>query len=57
MLNPSKTGEDLHGWVWEEDINLMFQYRDRLCGLEIRVLGYRSRGPGSISDATRLPEK
>jgi hypothetical protein len=22
---------------------------DRLCGLAVRVLGYRSRGPGSIS--------
>jgi hypothetical protein len=26
--------------------------QDRLCGLVVRVLGYRSRGPGSI-----LPEK
>jgi hypothetical protein len=27
--------------------------RDRLCGLVVRVPGYRSKGPGSISDATR----
>jgi hypothetical protein len=26
--------------------------RDRLCGLVIRVLGYRSRGPGSIPGST-----
>jgi hypothetical protein len=27
--------------------------RDRLCGLVVRVLGYRSEGPGSISGTTR----
>jgi hypothetical protein len=27
--------------------------RDRLCGLVVRVLGYRSRGPGSIPGTTR----
>jgi hypothetical protein len=26
---------------------------DRLCGLVVRVLGYRSGGPGSISGATK----
>jgi hypothetical protein len=26
---------------------------DRLCGLVVRVLGYRSRGPGSISGTTK----
>jgi hypothetical protein len=26
---------------------------DRLCGLVVRVLGYRSEGPGSIPDTTR----
>jgi hypothetical protein len=30
---------------------------DRLCGLVVGVPGYRSRGPGSISGATRLSEK
>jgi hypothetical protein len=25
-----------------------------LCGLEVRVLGYRSRGSGSIPDTTRF---
>jgi hypothetical protein len=35
----------------------LFKYcytlRDRLCGLVVRVLGYRSGGPGSIPDTTR----
>jgi hypothetical protein len=30
---------------------------DRLCGLVVIDPGYRSRGPGSIPDATRLSEK
>jgi hypothetical protein len=30
---------------------------DRLCGLVVRVPGYRSRGLGSISGATRFTEK
>jgi hypothetical protein len=28
-------------------------YNDRLCGLVVRVLGYRSGGPGSIPGTTR----
>jgi hypothetical protein len=28
-------------------------YHDRLCGLVVRVLGYRSGGPGSIPGTTR----
>jgi hypothetical protein len=27
--------------------------KDRLCGLVVRVLGYRSGGPGSIPGSTR----
>jgi hypothetical protein len=30
---------------------------DHLCGLVVRVLGYRSRGPGSVPGATRFSEK
>jgi hypothetical protein len=30
---------------------------DRLCGLVVRVPGYRSRGPGSIPVATKFSEK
>jgi hypothetical protein len=39
--------------------NYMIRYfqLDRLCGLVVRVLGYRSRGPGSIPGATRFSEK
>jgi hypothetical protein len=29
------------------------RYRDRLCGLVVRVLGYRSGGPGSIPGTNR----
>jgi hypothetical protein len=31
-------------------------YFDHLCGLVVRVLGYRSRGRGSIPNATRFSE-
>jgi hypothetical protein len=30
---------------------------DYLCGLVVRVPGYRSRGPGSITGATIFSEK
>jgi hypothetical protein len=30
---------------------------DRLCGLVVRVLGYRSGGPGSIPSDTRKKKK
>jgi hypothetical protein len=30
---------------------------DRLCGLVVRVLGYRSGGPGSIPGTTSFSEK
>jgi hypothetical protein len=30
---------------------------DRLCGLVVRVLGYRSGGPGSIPGTTRFSEE
>jgi hypothetical protein len=29
------------------------QMRDRLCGLVVRILGYRYGGPGSIPGTTR----
>jgi hypothetical protein len=31
--------------------------KDRLCGLVVRILGYRSGGSGSISGATTFSEK
>jgi hypothetical protein len=33
---------------------VMFQKEDRLCGLVVRVLGYRSGSPGSIPGTTRF---
>jgi hypothetical protein len=33
-------------------LKLFVFYKDRLCGLVVRVLGYRSRGPGSIPGTT-----
>jgi hypothetical protein len=32
-------------------------HSDRLCGLVVRVLGYRSGGPSSIPGTTRFSEK
>jgi hypothetical protein len=32
---------------------LLYPSYDRLCGLVVRVLGYRSGGPGSIPGTTR----
>jgi hypothetical protein len=34
-----------------------FPFRDRLCGLVVRVLGYRFGGPGLIPGTTRFSEK
>jgi hypothetical protein len=36
-----------------KEIHLDSEALDRLCGLVVRVLGYRSGGPGSIPDTTR----
>jgi hypothetical protein len=35
------------------NINTYLLYYDRLCGLVVRVLGYRARGQGSIHGTTR----
>jgi hypothetical protein len=35
----------------------MYSARDRLCGLVVRVPGYRPIDPGSIPVTTRFPEK
>jgi hypothetical protein len=37
--------------------NYSFVYFEVDCGLVFRVPGYRSKGPGSISGATRFTEK
>jgi hypothetical protein len=36
---------------------LVLTVRDRLCGLVVRVLDYRSGGPGTIPGTTRFSEK
>jgi hypothetical protein len=38
-------------------IRIVWEYIGRLCGLVVRVLGYRSRGPGSIPGTTRFSEE
>jgi hypothetical protein len=35
----------------------VYTYADCLCGLLVRVLGYRSGGPGSIPGTTRKKKK
>jgi hypothetical protein len=35
------------------EIHIIIWLEDRLCGLVVRVLGYRSGGPGSIPGTTR----
>jgi hypothetical protein len=49
-------------WINECDkdyLTLIFliSYCNSLCGVVVRVPGYRSRGPGSIPGATRFSEK
>jgi hypothetical protein len=39
--------------IKENNIELDIALGDRLCGLVVRVLGYRSGGPGSIPGTTR----
>jgi hypothetical protein len=36
-----------------KEIMIRIRKVDRLCGLVVRVIGYRSGGPGSISCTTR----
>jgi hypothetical protein len=40
---------------WEDAVRAIVTCR--LCGLVVRVTGYRSRGPGSIPGATSFSEK
>jgi hypothetical protein len=35
------------------NFDVLYHYIDRLRGLVVRVLGYRSEGPGSIPGTTR----
>jgi hypothetical protein len=55
----------MHGYcdiVSKQTIEGFYNYMgkfdmDRLCGLVVRVPGYRSRGPGSNPGAARFSEK
>jgi hypothetical protein len=39
------------------NIHFLYDVKDRLCSLVVRVLGYRSGGPGSIPGTTRFSGK
>jgi hypothetical protein len=39
--------------TWENTFPASISSRDRPCGLVVRVLGYRSGGPGSIPGTTK----
>jgi hypothetical protein len=41
------------GGTFIQRFYFIYIYTDRLCGLVVRVLGYRSGGPGSIPGTTR----
>jgi hypothetical protein len=43
--------------VRTEFLYAIYKKVDRLCGLVVRVPGYRSRGPASIPGATRFSEE
>jgi hypothetical protein len=38
---------------YELNLYMLCRRKDRLCGLVVRVLGYRSGGPGSIPVTTK----
>jgi hypothetical protein len=52
----SRKGQGRDKWPRDTLNALLYLVRhacDRLCGLVVRVLGYRSGGPGSIPGTTR----
>jgi hypothetical protein len=42
-----------HAAIKKTQFDTLFSEDDRLCGLVVRVLGYRSGGPGSIPGTTK----
>jgi hypothetical protein len=46
-----------HNYTKLRGLSPRAKYTDRLCGLVVRVSGYRSKGPGSIPGSTSLSEK
>jgi hypothetical protein len=51
--NPDYQNLNLH----DEHFSFISWFLDRLYGLVVRVLGYRSGGPGSIPGTIRFSEK
>jgi hypothetical protein len=51
------THDGIDVYVYFASRNRLYDQSDCLCGLVIRVPGYRSRDPGSISGAARFYEK
>jgi hypothetical protein len=47
----------LQTMLWGMILPTAYFIGDRLCGLVVRVPGYRSRGPGSIPGTTIFSEK
>jgi hypothetical protein len=47
----------MDGYLARVLLSVAISVEDRLCGLMVRVPGYRYRGPGSIAGATRFSEK
>jgi hypothetical protein len=43
--------------MWVSILSTIFMLVERLCGIVVRVPGYRSRGAGFDSGATRFSEK
>jgi hypothetical protein len=54
---PNTKGPKLIRRTWIQTFVCVLYEADRLCGLVVRVLGYRSGGPGSIPGTTRFSEK
>jgi hypothetical protein len=42
---------------YELNLYICYVEEDRICGLVVRVLGYRSEGPGSIPCTTKKKKK
>jgi hypothetical protein len=63
LRDAESTPEPQYGWNYQGFTQLLKEMStiirknmflgDRLCGLVVRVLGYRSGGPGSIPGTTR----
>jgi hypothetical protein len=51
-----KVSADVGTEIRKHILEIFFFVIDRLCGLVVRVPGYRSKGLGSIPGATRFSE-